>query len=400
MSCPTCRKDGRRVSVWVPARRPRTARELAALEAAASASASEDQDHADPGRELAGRWESEPEWDEKIRLLPGRAGDRDLCPECGGPLRWEPGRTLVYCGPCNAIALPAAVTAHYERQAQRSAEVATRAAIQGKPDRAARARLRALKEQIRARADEWLETIADPDCYDRAQWQRKARELAAMLRGYFPEITDAGDESELAEIWQEISALITSEDGHALRAEYDESQARAARQYEAQQRTAELERAQLEAEAQAEREREAAERAARQAQVEQARAPKAITTGTRSRTTPARSPNAAALESIAVLIEESRQRKARELAEKGACEFKHFGTAVAARLYGVPGRDAVGRMTGLAVHGAPQYRACAKHFDAAEAQLNREGYPDVCYWDLPIQQQQTVTYQGGYPFGY
>lgn len=181
VSCPVCRRlDGRRVSVWVPADRPKTARELAALTAVVDG---QDQDH-----ELAARWESEPEWDgRQLPDWPGCPGD--ACLECGGPLMWEPGRTWTDCEACaegdGGMSLPAAVIRHYERRAEVATRSAGTVATRTDPaaEQAARVRLRALKDGARQRVESWLDTIAGPDSYDRVQYQRPAREPGPSSAG-------------------------------------------------------------------------------------------------------------------------------------------------------------------------------------------------------------------------
>lgn len=380
--CKTCGKPKR-----VPVTRPLTAKESAAI-----AIRDEDQDQEpehDPGAELADRWDRETEWAEVIRLAPGRPGDE--CPECSGPLHWEPGRTMVYCTVCNRVDLPAAVSAHYDRQARQRSEVAVRAAPDKSAERESRVRLRALKDQARQSIGQWLETIADDGCYDQVQWQRQARALAASLRGYLPEIADAADESELAEVTEDVRAILEGDEGRSLLAAYDQAQERAERQQAARERSAELAAHQREMEKQQERERIEAERETRRLAAEESRQQKAITSGPKSRTAPPTgyATGAVVLNDLALSMAANRVQKENDLKEKGACEFKHsFGQAVAARLFGVPARDGYKRTTGYAIANTPQYRACAKHYAAAEARLNREGYADVAYWELPIQQQQ------------
>jgi uncharacterized Zn finger protein (UPF0148 family) len=364
----------------VPTDRPRSEREHQAVSGPADSAA----------RVMADRWEREPEWDGQDRPVPGRPGD--VCPECDGPLLWEPGRTRVYCPGCQRAGLPAAVTAHYERAEQRRAEVAIRAAeVAVRPDaaaeRAARVRLHAAKQTARRYVEARLDDVADEECYDLVQDQRQAAELATLLRAYLPEIDRADNEEALGAIFGEICGLLESDQGKALFAAYEAARNRAQRQWEAQERAREAaerqrEFAEQERQEAAEREREQRE-AERQAALA-ARERKTITTDIAG-LKPGSS--AYAIAQIGVMIEENRRKKAERLAANGECQFTgHRGKVAATRLYWVPARDPHWRMNGYAQHGAPQYRACAKHYSAAEAQLNREGWQDVCYWDLPLQQ--------------
>lgn len=373
VDCPQCRAGGERVKVWVRKDRPRTAREVAehaAIDAPAPDSAARQL-----SAELAARWQQEQPWDGRLRLVPGRAGD--ACSECSGPVQWEPGRTLVYCPECKRAGLPAAVTDHYARQLRRSTEVAVRAAPDESAERAARVRLRARKDAVKHRVQAWLESIADEYSYDQVQWQRQACELAAMLRAYLPEISEAATETALAGVLRDIDALITSEQSQTLKNEYQQAQQRAEqqqRQARYQQELAE----QLESERQqAERERQAADREASKQLAQQER--KAITGGQTTATLRlSDNPYAPAM----AMLAQWQQNKDRKIASKGKCAFRHLADTPAARIYGVPQRSYGGQDTGYALPGAPQYRACAKHYQAAESQLNRDGYSDHVYWEL------------------
>jgi hypothetical protein len=254
--------------------------------------------------------------------------------------------------------------------------VAVRAAPSEAAQRAARAQLRAGQELYKRRVQDWLDTIADEENYDRRQWQRQAAELAAILRGYLPEITAADSEQTLAEVWREISALVSTDQGRALAAEYDQAQERIEWQYAAQERAEEHQRQQqqlAELAARQERDRQRAELE----QARQARERKAVAS------IPQRSPSYVDITTAAIaMIEQRRQQKAQQIAEKGRCAFKHRTDTIAARVYGVPSRDWQGNMDGRAVADTPLYRACPKHYQLAESQLHQDGYPDVCFWEL------------------
>jgi hypothetical protein len=374
IDCPLCKAAGQRVKVWISKQRPRTARELADRQGAEAAESA-----ARPGSELAARWKREPPWDgRQLADWPGRPSD--LCLRCGGPLTWEPGRTWTNCDACSegegGVALPAAVTAHYERQAEIAIRASAEVAIRADPaaEQAARVRLRALQDGARQRVESWLETIADPDSYDRVQNQGQARQLAAMLTAWLPEINTAVDEPALAATWVQIEALITGDQGRALSGEYEQAQFRVRQRYEARQY-------EIQDEQQQEREQREAERAERQAEREQARQPKAITGGGAAY----RADIITALAPVAIMIEQRKQARDQQIAAKGECGFKHslaWTRVVASRLYFVPARDWQGNDTGQRIADTPQYRVCPKHYMAVQAQLNREGFSDIVYLEL------------------
>lgn len=364
LRCPKCSHPRR-----VPADRPRSGAELAARAATAPG---------DPAAELADRWKLEPEWTGTFSTLPGRDGD-DPCEGCGAAVEWEPGRTLTYCRACAAdghpsVALPPAVERYYERQEQRRAELAVRTAPDSAELRAQRVKLRTHKDTARRRVQFWLSEIADEDCYDYAQWQREAAQLAIALRAYLPEIDGAADVAELAAVWSEVDALITSEQGKSLRLAYGQAQSRAERAEREEQQRAEWEQAERAAAAELAEQQRQAERERRDAE--------------RERKTIAARPTTATIPSsyatLAAMIATQAAKRQDKLDRNGACAFPHRSPTAADRLYGVPYRDWSGTSTGHAAYGAPQYRACAKHRQAAQAQLNREGYADLCYWELPL----------------
>ncbi|MGH3283591.1 MAG: hypothetical protein ACRDPD_02705 [Streptosporangiaceae bacterium] len=288
-------------------------------------------------------------------------------------MQWEPGRTLVYCAECGQVELPAAVGAHYERQASRAtarAEVAIRDPM---AEKAARARLRALRETAEDWLNQWLETIADDEMYDRAQWQRQARELAALLRGYIPEIRSAETEAELTAIKSHIvTEILNSEQGSAIRAEWQEAQDRAQRTYEARQRTAELEQSQREAEAEREREQREAEQAARQAAIEQRR--KTVQGRPERRAlTPAPSDGyVAATAAVVGMVENWRKDREDRLAKYGACAYEHGKPAIPGRRYWITTLDWQGNQSGYELPNAPSAAVCKKHYAAANAWIEEQ----------------------------
>lgn len=200
--CPECKAPKR-----VPANRPKTEREArehaerAALVTFATVPA------AGSGSGLAGRWEREAPWDGNLGPIPSPPGHPvDECGECGGPLLWEPGRTVVYCPGCQRSGLPAAVTEHYRRADQRSAEVAVRSAPDAVAGRAARVRLRAMKHRAADRLTGWL-GVFGPEGLS-GPVERVALDYRAELEAYLPEIKDAAREAEVAEIVTEVSQVI------------------------------------------------------------------------------------------------------------------------------------------------------------------------------------------------
>ena len=370
--CPTCKAPKH-----VPADRPRTAREVAALKAAGSDG--QDQDH-----EMAARWAAEPEWDgRQLPDRPGRPGD--ACLECGGPLTWEPGRTWTDCDTCaeghGGVSLPSAVIRHYERRA----EVAVRAEPDKSAQRAMRARLRAMKETAQSRVGEWLDTIADDERYDRVQFQRQARELGAMLRGYLPEIGEAQDERELGEVWREVDGLVTSDQGKALMVEYEQTQQRFKRQHEAQQRAAEYAQRQRELAEQQVREQREAERAANAREIEQARQQrKAITS--RTTTVPIRPvrPGTVVLAEMLERWNKNRAGRERKLAEYGPCGYEHKNPESPARRYWIVNLDWQGNDSGYAAYGSTSAVVCKAHFAMADewieeqaASIKARGYTQI-----------------------
>jgi hypothetical protein len=376
VDCPQCRAGGERVKVWIPKDRPRTARELAdraAVDGTAPAAAVR------PDAELVARWESEPEWDGgQLPDWPGRPGD--TCLECGGPLAWEPGRTWTDCDACaegdGGMSLPAAVLRHYERRAElatrASAEVAIRPDVAA--EQAARVRLRALRDGARQRVESWLDTIADPDSYDRGQNQGQARQLAAMLGAWLPEINTAADESALAATWKQIDALVTGEQGRALSAEHEQAQARIRQRYEAQQYAIEYEQQQRELAEQQEREQREAEREAREAEREQARQRKAITNGHRQVPVGNAGMLAVGINGVVKMVVENRERRESKIAEHGPCGYtdRHKKPEVSTRRYWIIALDWQGNDTGYAFPNAPQVVVCQKHYALADEWIGEQ----------------------------
>lgn len=347
--CPTCKAPKH-----VPNDRPRTSREVDAINAT-----SQDHNQA-PDGQMAARWENEPEWSEQSLLAPSRAGDQ--CSECDGPLRWEPGRTLTYCHPCQQVDLPAAVYAHYERQAGQQAKLAARDAPDEAASRAARVRLRAMAARMTNTVNDWINDF-DPDGLNGGA-ERLALDYQAELTAWLPEIRQAASEAELADIAAEITAITNraANSGDSAVIERHRQTAEQQQETAARDRRAETERQQ-----QAETMAAGPEPAA----IERGPGP----TGT-----------AAAALSFAGMIEQYRQERARLLATHGTCDFRHRKPVIAERLYGIQFTgNWHGGGTGQQVTGTAQVRACAKHFPDADEWIGKAMVPagaGTCYWEL------------------
>ena len=300
-------------------------------------------------------------------------------------MSWEPRRTLVYCPGCKSVDLPPAVSAHHERQQAQRATVAVRqgATVSVPAGPAARARLRALKIQAEEWAEDWIDSIGDPDSYDRIQWKREASTFTAAMRGWIPELKNSETEAELAEIKRTILAeLIESQPGKELRAEYDASlnragQAEQRRQYAEEKTQREAEREAAEA---AEAARQQAEYQRRQRELAKAPAPRAITASPKP-------PDTAMI--IAQMVEQNRKNKAERAARierNGKCGWCRKPTP-ATRAYGA------GYQQGGLIWGAPgtltlaldrpHARSCSKHYEQAGKQAEQQN-PGITtyYWEL------------------
>ncbi len=361
--CPTCSAPKH-----VPADRPRTDRE--ARDRAERIGRAEPGGQADDpaaGSELADRWGQEVPWEGKLTILGGRAGDE--CPECDGPLAWEPGRTVAYCQECKRLDLPAAVTEHYQRQNQHGAAVATRGASAAEV-RAIRVRLSALKTRMTERLDEWLE-VFDPDDLNGGP-ARLALDYSAELDAYRPEIKGAADETELADIMAEVNEVIE-------RARTSGALDQIGRQRDAIERQAEQAEREAEWAEQAEREARQAEQAereaARRAEIE-ARSQRKAIAGPASRTTTTRIPDSNGYVGAAVtligMIEQSRAAKERKLSQHGPCGYEHKKPTVPERRYWITTLDWQGNQSGHELPNAPSAVVCKKHFALADQWIEQQ----------------------------
>jgi hypothetical protein len=380
VDCPQCRAGGERVKVWIRKDRPRNARELAdqaAEDAPAGRAATAVPVGPDP--ELVARWAQEAPWDGKLRFLPGRPGDE--CGKCGERVQWEPGRTLIYCPACKRAGLPAAVTAHYARQAQRSTEVASRAAPDAAAERAARVRLRALAQRMTDRLGEWLDAF-DPDDLT-GNPERAARDYRAELSAYLPEIRAAGSERELADIMQEITGVIERAERSGALASIEQQRGAIERQAEQAERAAEWAEAERQRAAQERAELERTERAERQAAIAARTERRAIEGQAGHRTMPGyqvinarpgQNGYVTATIGIAGMIERNRAEKERKLAEYGPCGYgdEHRKPEVPKRRYWIMTLDWQGSESGYAVPGAPQAVVCKKHFAMADVWIEEQ----------------------------
>jgi hypothetical protein len=358
-SCPACRTEGRgRVSCRVHPATPGAAAagtaggELDGLEAAWAAEGP------------AVRW---------FQIL-GDPGGKD-CPDCGQPMRWTGARTALICPAADCLnwsVSPGAEQRADDRSAAAERNASRQVALTPAQARAARVQLRAWQDALLQTAAR-LADLCDPDDYYRAQDQRTAFELGAMLRAYAPEIRAADSETALSEIAREIEAIRQDDRFGQLEAERGIAEARRAQQDRMAQWEAE-ERGQLEAEDR-EAERQAVTAEHRQA-VTQRRTPQAITTAPTSTA-------GTAAPTLAALAQRRQQARARQLADKGACGFRHpwaaNGSVPAARLYGIQIRDWRGAHLS---QDDPSIRACPKHFAAAAAWMTDQGHPQSTYWEL------------------
>jgi uncharacterized Zn finger protein (UPF0148 family) len=337
----------------VPVARPRTERE--ARDRASRAA------QAEAGTDLGSRWKDISPWDGLLAMLPGRESDK--CGQCGGPLQWEPGRTMVYCPECRKLQLPAAIAEHYARQAQRSAEVAVRTAPDTSAQRRARVQVRRVAQQLTEGIEEWLDVL-DPNGLPETI-ARQARSYRAELSAYLPEIRSAITLADLNEISAELGTIITRINDEGVVDSIGRYREAAERQAEAAEREA-REQAAIEAK-KAREAREAKERAAIEA-----RERAAIAAWQRKGPV---EPEPKYLESVEILvnaIKESQRNKKRKLAAHGPCKYEHRKPAIPARRYWMAIQDRQGNVTGNELPGAPAVVVCGKHFAAAEAWIQEQ----------------------------
>jgi hypothetical protein len=354
--CPECGAPKR-----VPADRPQTEREARGRADRAVPAEAPATDPA-AGSELADRWDREAPWDGRLSMLGGRPGD--MCGECDGPLRWEPGRTLTYCPACQRPALPAAVTEHYRRQDQRSAEVAVRAEPNAAAVRAARVRLRALQQRMADRVNEWIDAF-DPEELTGGPL-RLALDYRAELAAYLPEIKSTASEAELTVILAEITEITERAGTSGTLAEIE-------RQREAVERQAEYAERQAELAEQAERE---AREADRRAEIE-ARAQRRAIEGGSAQRRPVVMPGSqngyvTGAVMIAQMAESYRRNKERKLNEYGPCGYEHRKPAIPERRYWIATQDWQGNATSYELPGAPAAVVCGKHFKSADAWIQEQ----------------------------
>lgn len=355
--CKTCQAPKH-----VPAGRPRTEREATA---AATREATADDD--DQAAELAAPWEREPEWDgRQIPDWPGRPAD--CCTECGGPLTWEPGRTWTHCDACpEGVSLPAAVTAHYERQEQR-AELATRASAEvatrtdPTAELAARVHLRTQKQAAEDDVRDVIEAF-DPDGLQEPT-ARAARGMQRALAAYLPEIRNADDLTALMIVEQAIERLGQQATDSGLIEQIERQRDALERAQQRAQQQAEYVRQQQELAAQAERDRREAER----------QRPKAITAGITLPVVPTTYAGAVT-QGLAYLLarqEQGKRHRERKLAEHGPCGYTqdHSKPEIPTRQYWITILDWQGRETGSAM--LPQVVACKKHYGMADRWIEEQ----------------------------
>src|SRR5215469_13056610 len=125
---------------------------------------------------------------------PEREPTGETC-ECGSPLYWETGRGASVCDNGHWEHAPGTESRVIRESASREVElVESRNPVSLMAERAERARLRALRETSEQWLTGWIDTLGNPDSYDYVQWQQQARQLAALLRGFIPELRDAETE--------------------------------------------------------------------------------------------------------------------------------------------------------------------------------------------------------------
>lgn len=339
-------------------------------------------------------------WDDPENV-PAREPTGETC-ECGSPYYWETGRGASVCGNGHWQHAPGTETRVIGESTSREIELADSGTpVSLMAERVNRAKLRALREQAEQWANKWIDALGNPENYDSDEWKREARQFAALLRGFIPEFRDADSERELSEIKQYVSSeVINSQAGQSLRTAFENARRRAeiARQREQDyDDDDEYDDDEYDDESDDESDDDAVTgevvnvsnsifpRATSRIVREGLATPASIAAQQhKAQVTPAVNVIGSAL--AMALIQQ--QKREREITEKGTCEFSHrFRSAVASRLYGVPQRAGFhNKMTGYAVPNTPAYRACSQHYDVAESRLNSEGYPDVCYWELPIVQ--------------
>jgi len=257
----------------------------------------------------------------------------------------------------------------YERQEQRSAEVAVRTTPDASAERAARVQVRKTAQQIAAGVEDWLD-VFDPDGLSDAT-ARHAQSYRAELTAYLPEIRSAATLADLNEISAELSAVV-------IRAR-DEGVIDAIKRYrEAVERQAEMADRQAEMAELAEREAREAERAEREAErraaveaqqrktIQGHAERRAITTGG--------SQNGYVTAGVMVMsmIEKSRAEKERQLAKHGPCGYEHRKPAIPERRYWITTLDWQGNQSGQELPGAPAAVVCSKHFAMASAWIDEQ----------------------------
>lgn len=366
IDCPRCRQAGAgRVPVRVPAGRPRTDAQATAAR--------------DPGDGFADRWAAE-----SAEPAPVVKVEDAECPDCRGPLVWEPARTLVGCPACRVLDLHPDIDERYARDA---ASQSTAVAVRADPgaeraDALALADARGQVMDLCARlADEYApgDLPAGDARMMCISYSSRARQLAQM-------VSTAPDLDTLAAIRDDVLRLAT----------------------EAGERRWLIQDA-----------RQAVERAARWQADQAARAPSVYVQSERAdaprqlaaapddddedyddddydedededdgRTYyPSRSPVSPLVVTMGQLVQQSAARQAAARAQRernGTCEFRHrFGTPPAAtRVYGAGIIDHYNRQHTVFNQQGPFVRCCSKHQPDALKNIQDQGYAHVLYEDL------------------
>lgn len=367
VDCPRCRQAGTgRVPVRVPAARPRTDAQATAAR--------------DPGDGFADRWAAEsPEPAPVVKVEDAE------CPDCGGPLVWEPARTLVGCPACRVLDLHPDIEERYERDA---ASQSTALAVRADPtaeraDALALADARGQVMDLCARlADQYAPGDLPPgDARTRCvSYSSRARQLAQM-------VATAPDLATLASLRDDLLRLSTDASGHLYLIEDARQQADRAAQWQADQ---------------------VARARSVYVQSERADAPRQLTAPDddeddegdywdeaddeddgpgyyRPRTTA--SPLTVTMGHIAQQLA-ARQTAERDRRERnGTCEFRHrfSGPTTATRIYGAGIVDHYNRQHAVFNQQGPFVRCCQKHQADALKAIQAQGYEHVLYEELDPQ---------------
>jgi hypothetical protein len=377
--CPACRREtGTRTSVRVPV-------------GAHRATGQQDEGQGDEG--LAARWARETPAVYAWQQMPMQPADV-ACEDCGGATFWHSAHGALVCLECGtAIDSPGVAEraeAHAESLVRRAARASgTPIAAEVDPgaearNRAARVELHRAREFLQRYADEMCE-MSDGDDYERSQFARLAYDIGGTIRGYLPEIRDAGDKDTLAAIWGELKEIREGDGYRSLVQEASEQNERVERRARAADIAADRERQELaEARAIAAEQQRQARIAAQQPRRELTAAPTP-----RPVTPPSIAPAIASMAQLAEMLAQSKREKQAQIAANGACGFCR-GQTPATRVYGTAtqyqqpgGYGWSDTIVTVLNENAPNIRACDKHHAKADNWMQQHGGGDKhYYWEL------------------